>query len=297
MKWATRASVMVAMALVGAKTVAWLTSSSVAMLGSLADSTLDLMASVVTLFAVRTALIPADDDHRFGHGKAEALAGLFQAAIMSGSAVFLGLESASSLYDPKPVTASALVMQISLLAIVLSLGLVMFQSYVVRRTGSLAIAGDHLHYKGDLLMNSAVIAAAYASGLGWLYADGIFGVLIAGYILYGALDIARPAVDMLMDKELPDADREAIFNMVMGSPGVIGMHKLKTRQSGRDTFIQMHLEVDGTLSVKEGHMITVEVEATVGEAYPDAEIMTHVETASERTANLTIKEILGKKDD
>lgn len=291
MQWASRAAIAVALTLVAVKAYAWWASASAAMLGSMTDSALDLAASVVTLMAVKTAILPPDHDHRFGHGKAEALAGLFQAAIMAGSALFLALEAIQSLWQPAPLKASSLIIQVSLLAIALSLVLVFFQAYVVKRTRSLAVAGDHLHYKGDLLLNFGVIIAAYAGAQGWLYADGIFALMIAAYIIYGSIDVARPAVDMLMDAELPDEDREAIFNLVLGNSDVIGMHKLKTRLSGRDTFIQMHIEVDGNLSVKAAHLISGEVEAIVGEAYPDAEILIHIDPPSEKSTDLTLGEL------
>lgn len=291
MRWATRASVTVASILVLTKAYAWWVSSSVSVLGSLTDSGLDLAASLVTLFAVKTAVSPADRDHRFGHGKAEALAGLFQSAIMAGSAAFLLLEAGTSLLHPVIIGASALVIQISILAIVLSLTLVAFQSYVIRKTESLAIKGDHLHYVGDLLLNIGVIVAVYASTAGWLYADGVFGMLIAGYIFYGSSQIARPAINMLMDREMPDADREAIFNMALGNPEVRGLHELKTRLSGRDIFIQMHLEVDAKITVREAHFISDEVEGVIGEKYPDAEIIIHIDPPSERSADLTYSEL------
>ncbi len=280
MKWATRAAILVASSLVATKFVAWWLSDSVAMQGSLADSALDLMASIVTFFAVKTALVPADDDHRFGHGKAEALAGLFQAAIMAGSAMFLALASIERLWSPKATGASEFVISVSVLAIVLSLCLVMFQSYVVRRTRSLAIAGDHLHYKGDLMMNLGVVVAAYASAQGYIYADGVFGVLIALYIVLGAKDVALPAVDMLMDKEMSDDERERISQIALGNSAVLGLHELRTRLSGRDYFIQMHLEVDGSLTVQEGHDISDAVEEQLAWEYPDAEILIHIDPPS-----------------
>lgn len=291
MRMATRASVAVASTLVLAKAAAWWLSGSVAMLGSMADSALDLIASLVTMLAVRTALLPPDHDHRFGHGKAEALAGLFQAAIMSGSAVFIFLESLTRLWSPEPVVRSDLIMAASAVAIVLSLALVMFQSYVVRQSRSLAIAGDHLHYKGDLLLNASVIVSAWLSLQGVMAADGLFGMLIAGYILYGAYDIARPAIDMLMDKEFEDSEREKIFNIVMSGAGVRGLHELKTRRSGRDLFIQMHIEVDGNMTVQEAHIVTGELEATLGEAFPDSEIFIHVDPPSRLSDELTVQEL------
>ena len=159
------------------------------------------------------------------------------------------------------------------------------------KTGSLAVSGDHLHYKGDLLLNLAVVAAVFFAGHGFIHADGITGSLIAVYIFWGSYGVGRPAIDMLMDREFPDADRETIFNTVMESKGVRGIHNLKTRQSGRDQFIQMHIEVDGSLTVSAGHLIGHEVEATLGEQFPEAEILIHVDPVDERSLDLTLAEL------
>lgn len=291
MRWATRASVAVAVTLVMGKVIVWWLSGSVAMLGSLADSGLDLAASLITLFAIKTAIMPPDAQHRFGHGKAEALAGLFQATLMGGSAVFLLLQSLERFFDPKPVSAPTLIIQVSIAAIGLSLILVLFQAYVVRKTRSIAIAGDHLHYKGDLLLNLGVIAAAYAMDAGVPLADPVIGTAIALYILISALGIARPATNMLMDREFDAVDREQIFNLVLESKSVLGLHELKTRAAGRDRFIQMHIEVDGDLTVREAHFIAHEVEATVGEAFPDTEIIIHIDPPTEKSLDLTLKEL------
>lgn len=291
MRLSTFAAVSVASLLVIAKAIAWWLSGSVAMLGSMTDSSLDLMSSIVTMLAVKTALRPADETHRFGHGKAEALAGLFQASIMSGFAIFLILESIQGLYRGDTIQASDWVIGSSLFAIVLTLALVLFQSYVVRQTKSLAIAGDHLHYKGDLLLNMGVIAAVFFAAQGFGWADGFFGLLIGAYIIHGAYSVARPSVDMLMDKELSVEDREKIFNLVMESPGVRGLHELRTRSSGRDCFIQMHIEVDGDLTVHKAHFIGDEVEAILGEEFPDADILIHIDPPSELSAILTTREL------
>lgn len=291
MRLSTFAAVSVASTLVVAKSIAWWLSDSVAMLGSMTDSGLDLMASIVTLFAVRTALQPADDQHRFGHGKAEALAGLFQAAIMTGFTVFLILESLQSLYRGDVPVAGDMIIGASLLAIILTLALVMFQSYVVKHTKSLAIAGDHLHYKGDLLLNIGVIAAAALATKGIAWADGAFGLMIGAYILHGAWHVARPAIDMLMDKELSHEEREKIFNLVLESSGVRGLHDLRTRTSGRDCFIQMHVDVDGDLSVHKAHFIADEVEAIIGEEFPEAEILIHIDPMRENSSARTAAEL------
>lgn len=279
MRYATWAAVAVAFVLVVTKAVAWWLSGSVAMLGSLSDSFLDMASSVVTLFAVRAALIPADDDHRFGHGKAEALAGLFQASVMTVLAILLVIEAVQHLLNPQSYGASEYVIGVSALAVLLSLGLVMFQSHVVKKSGSIAIAGDRLHYTGDLLLNIGVIGSALIAGFGFLYADSIFAILVTLYILHGAWEVAHPAIDMLMDKEMGAADERCITDTVLAVSGVMAMHHLKTRASGRDLFIQMHIEVDSSISVREGHDIAEKVENAVAEAYSNAEILIHVDPA------------------
>lgn len=296
MKLATYASVSVAIILVVVKTVTWWQSESVAMLGSLTDSGLDFAASVITLFAVRTAIAPADEAHRFGHGKAEAISGLFQAALMATAAVFLTFSSLGRLWTPSTVTATDTMIAVSLFAIAVSLILVGFQAYVIRKTGSIAVAGDHLHYKGDILLNLSVVAAALFAQYDMFQADGFIGLAIGAFILWSALGVAKPATDMLMDREFSDGERETIFNLVMGSPGVRGLHDLRTRASGRDKFIQMHIEVDGELTVRKAHFIADEVEATVGELFPDAEILIHVDPPSEQSNDLTLAELPNQKD-
>lgn len=296
MKLATYASVSVAIVLVLVKTTTWWRSDSVAMLGSLTDSGLDFAASLITLLAVRTAITPADEAHRFGHGKAEALSGLFQAALMATAAMFLTLNSLGRLWGPTYVDATDTMIGVSVFAIALSLVLVKFQAYVIKKTGSIAVAGDHLHYKGDILLNLAVVAAALFAMNDMFLADGFIGLAIGAYILWSAFGVARPATDMLMDREFPVEERELIFNTVMESPGVLGLHDLRTRASGRDKFIQMHIEVNGDLTVRKAHFIADEVEATLGEMFPEAEILIHVDPLSEASDNLTLAELSSEKD-
>lgn len=292
MRLAASASVGVAASLVIVKVVAWVMTGSVSMLGSLTDSGLDLMASLVTLIAVRAALVPPDDDHRFGHGKAEGLASLFQAAVVAGSAVFLTFESIRALGRSQPPVREEVGIAVSLIAIVLTLALVMLQRWAIRRSGSLAIRADSLHYTGDLAMNLGVIAALLLSTrAGLVWADGAAGIAIAAYLVIGSFRIGVQAVDMLMDKEFSDADRERIFNLVLGNRQVRGLHELKTRSAGLRSFIQMHIELDGDLSLYEAHMIADEVEAAVGEAFPNAEIMIHKDPMGVEGASRTAEEL------
>lgn len=291
MKLGTLASVSVACSLVVMKAAVWWVSSSVAMLGSLTDSVLDLAASLVTMWAVHIAVRPADDNHRFGHGKAEALAGLFQAGLMGASAIFLIAESIGRFLNPVETVSELAVIYTSLAAVIITLALVSFQSYVIRQTNSIAISGDHLHYKGDIALNIGVIIAAVGTAYNVGWADAVGGLLIGFYIIHGAWDVGRPAVDMLMDKELDETEREKILNIVLESPMAMGVHRIKTRKSGRQTFIQMHVEVDGALSVTEGHMVADEIEATLGEVFANAEILIHIDPRSDKADQLTIREI------
>jgi len=280
MRLATYASLTVAVALVLAKTIAWAVTDSVALLATLIDSTLDAIASLLNLVAVRHAITPADDEHRFGHGKAEALAGLGQSAFIAGSAGFLLLESVRRLLDPVPIVSlgpGLAVMGFSLLA---TLALITFQRYVIRRTDSTAIKADALHYRTDFLVNGSVIVALLLAYAGWAGFDALFALGIAIYILYSSWSIVRQSLDDLMDRELPLEEREAIKRIAVAHADVRGLHDLRSRRSGLSTFIQLHLEVDDNLTLLQAHDVSDEVEAEVLKSYPNAEIIIHIDPAS-----------------
>ncbi len=273
---ATMASVAVAMFLVMLKLVAFYLTDSVAMLATLVDSMLDTVASLLNLYAVHHSLTPADQEHRFGHGKAESLAGLAQGAIISGSAVFLLLTAGERLLHPLPISHSRIGIIVMLISIALTLALVFYQRFVISKTDSVAIAADSLHYLSDVLVNVSVIVALILSDiLGWTLADPIFGLCVAGYIIYSAWQIVRQSLDHLMDHELPDDERAHITRIVLSHPEVCSLHDLRTRASGQDQFIQFHLEMDGQLSLLDAHRISDEVEAMVREAFPQAEVIIH----------------------
>ena len=278
MRAATIVSMSVAVILIGAKTAAWLATESVSMLSSLVDSSLDFLASLVTFLAVRQALTPADADHRFGHGKAEALAGLTQAGFIAASGGGLLLTVGDRLLHPHEVQREAVGVAVSLLAIVLTLGLVIFQNYVVRRTGSIAIGADKAHYMTDLVSNIAVGAALFLSGRFHqpLIDAGMAG-LVALYLLHGAWQVGRGSLDVLMDRELPDADRLRIVDIAKRHPEVQDIHDLRTRSSGLTRFIQLHIELDPMLPLTRAHEIGDQVEADIQAAFPDAEIILHVD--------------------
>lgn len=280
MRLATYAAVATAVTLISMKGVAVYLTGSVAMLGTLLDSLLDGAASLLNLVAVRHSLTPADDEHRFGHGKAEALAGLGQSIFIFASAGYLVFESTARLVNPVPLGNSLAGIVVTVLAIFITLALVAFQRHVVQRTNSLAIEADSTHYRGDLFMNLSVVAALVLSGfLGLHWADAIFGLGIAALIGFSAARIALGAYDQLMDREFSEADRERIKAIALSHPEAINIHDLRTRSSGIYTFIQFHLELDSGISLLNAHRISDDVEARVKEAFPGAEVIIHQDPA------------------
>ena len=276
MRLATRASVAVALTLIAVKTAAWTLTDSISILSSLIDSLMDVLASAINLLAVHQALQPPDREHRFGHGKAEPLAGLGQSAFIAGSAALLTIEAARRLFHPQPVVAVEMGIGVMLFSIVLTVALVAFQRYVVRRTGSTAVGADALHYESDILINgSVIISLGLSHWMGWQLADPIFAIAIAAYLVRGAWLIAHRSLDVLMDREFPDDERARIRGIALRHPEVTGMHDLRTRRAGIQQFIQLHLEMDGEKRLREAHEIADQVEAQIREAYPDAEVIIH----------------------
>ncbi|WP_141400561.1 cation diffusion facilitator family transporter [Magnetospirillum sp. 15-1] len=283
MKLATYASTATAALLIAVKLAAWMATGSVALLSTLIDSTLDLAASALNLMAVRHALVPADDDHRFGHGKAEALAGMGQAAFVVGSGGFLLAEAGNRMVHPQPVSHGEWGIAVMVFSILATFALVGFQRMVAKRTGSLAISADSLHYTGDLLINASVIVSLLlAAGTNWPLADPLFAIGIGGWLMINAWQIFRLSLDTLMDKELPEADRERIRAIVTAHPGVQDHHDLRTRTSGRQGFIQFHLELPGHLPLVEAHRISDDVEKSILAEFPGFDVIIHEDPAGVR---------------
>ena len=259
------------------------------MLSALVDSAIDVVASTLNMLAVWQAAVPADREHRFGHGKAEALAGLGQSLLILASAVLLAVEAARRLLDPEPVTNGALGVGVMLAAIVLSGALVAYQRRVARATGSLAIAADSVHYKTDLLANLAVLAGiALATWFGLGRADPVIALCVAGYIGYSAWPVLRTAYDQLMDRELPEADRRRIHAIVLGHSEVHDIHELRTRMSGNQTFIQFHIELHAGMALAHAHAIADEIEREVRAAFPGAEVLIHEDPVDEAGARAPV---------
>ena len=275
---AALASIAMAIVLIALKSYAALQTSSMAMLGSLADSALDLVASLIVLLGVRIAAAPADHEHRFGHGKAEALAALVQVIIITLSAIFIGFRAVQRLINGAQTADAELGIGVSVVAMVLTVALISYQRHVVRLTGSLAIGTDRLHYSSDLLLNGSVIVALgldqYA---GWTGADAVFGLLIALWLAWGAWRASSHALDQLMDREWPDELRERFLSAAKEYPELAGLHDFRTRSSGTHYFAQFHVWVPPEWTVQEAHDRLDAVEEELQQRFPDTEILIHVD--------------------
>jgi ferrous-iron efflux pump FieF len=280
MRRAAHASVGVSMFLVAIKTFAYLTSHSVAMLASLADSALDLFTSGLSLFAIREALSPADKEHRFGHGKAEPLAGLAQGAFITASALFVVIQAVQRLINPQPVEHGLTALLVMLISIAAAIALILYQHHAVKRTGSPAISADQTHYLGDLATNiGVVIAILLATVWGWGLADPIIALFVAAVLVGSAWLVFRRSLDQLMDHELPDHARDKIISIVRAHPRVKSLHDLRTRTAGVYTFIQVHIELDPDMALAEAHAVSDEVEHELCAAFDRAEVIIHQDPA------------------
>ena len=277
LRLATRASVAVASILIIAKAIAWWLSGSVSMLAGLTDSTLDGVTSLLNLLAVHYALRPADDDHRYGHGKAESLAGMAQALFIGGSALLIAFQAFDRLKHPEPIGAPWISIGVIVFSLGLTAALLMLQHRVIRETGSNAVRADSLHYRSDLLLNGSILLALVLAGFGWHQLDAWFGLAIAAYILWSAVQIARESFTVLMDEELPPEVSQHMLELACGVPGVLGAHDLRTRVSGNHWFVQLHLELPGDLSLSVAHGISDQAADAIHAAYPRAEVLVHAD--------------------
>lgn len=269
-------AICVAVIMVAMKGFAWFVTGSVALLGAFLDAIMDLSLSVMNFFVIRHAQTPADREHRFGHGKAEALAALAQASFLSLLAAYLIYESALALSDPEPIDESLVGIGIILVSIVLTLGLVFVQKRVAKATQSVAIEADSAHYEADLYMNLAIIVTLVLSGqFGLPHIDPLLGLVVAGLMANSARQVFISAGNQLMDRELDETQRAEIKHIILSHPLVRGLHDLRTRRAGTNIFIQCHIELDGDISLNQAHRISDSVEAQVMAAFPTAEVMIH----------------------
>ncbi len=267
--------------MIATKAWAWLASGSASMLGSLTDSLMDITATLMSFLVLSYALRPADDDHRFGHGKAEALAGLGQAAFIAGSGCLLMFHGIERLINPVELSHSLLGVWVSIFAIACTLVIVFVQNKVVKHTESIAIKADSVHYKGDLILNAAVLLAILLAYYGVLYADPLFAIGVAGYLLFNSWDIATESASHLMDKELPDEEKQSIFEIARNHNDVYGVHGIRTRQGGKVKFIQLHLELDDNLPLIRAHKVADEVELMITQQFEsEVDILIHLDPLS-----------------
>ena len=275
---ATYASVAIAISLLLLKIFAWLETDSVSILASLLDSAIDIIASVLILVAVQIAQTPPDKEHRFGHGKAEPLAALAQSVFITGSAIYLLIYAVERIVDPQPLTSPEIGLWIMLISLTLTFALVAFQRYVILQTQSSAIKSDSLHYISDILANILVIVSLWLSHLLWL--DPLLALGIALWIAYAAFKIAQEASNQLLDHELPEDIRVQIQNIILATPEVQGFNDLRTYQSGPNRFVQVDLELDDKLTLKESHQISENVTTALISAFDNLDVMIHQEPVS-----------------
>jgi len=277
---ATWASVIVALSLIVIKTWAWDQTQSVSLLASLIDSIMDSAASLINFFAVRYAMAPADEEHRFGHGKAEALAGLAQALLILVSIGLLLSQTLGRLWQPVVIDNSSIGVSAMAASMVLTGVLVVLQRHVVKRTQSTAIEADSLHYTSDLLMNFGVIIALIFAAYGYYGADVYLALGIGAYVVYSAWSIAKTAFHLLLDHELSDEQRQNITQMALTQPLVLGMHDLRTRQSGHMQFIQLHLELQDDMLLIQAHDVADSLELRILQVFPYADVIIHLDPVS-----------------
>jgi ferrous-iron efflux pump FieF len=274
----TRLSVGVAILLIAMKAFALGASGSVSILASLSDSVLDLAASLATFFAVRWAAAPPDEDHRYGHGKGEALAALVQAGLVFASAVFIAWEGVGRILDPRPVTSGWWASGVIVAAIVITAWLVWMQTRALANTNSLAVAGDRAHYAADLAANVVVLIGVVSGA--FLNAPGLdaaAGLVVAVWLFWGATGMLKAAADHLLDRAAPESDRAAITQAVLADPRISGVHQLRTRLAGQVLLVQMHVDLEPTLTLEAAHAIVVEAENRILAHFPAADVLIHAD--------------------
>lgn len=273
---ASLSAILIASILVLAKFAAWIQTGSVSIQASLIDSLLDALTSLINFFVIHQALKPADKDHRFGHGKAEALGGLVQTAFITASAMWLLIDVCQNLFNPRPIVDIGIGNIIMVLAIILTAALVAFQRYVVKKTESLAISADSLHYQSDLLTClGIVIGLNLTVYFNCLWLDSLIGIGIGFYILFTSYNIGIKSLNVLMDKELADDVREKILAIALTNPYVKDVHDLRTRSSGNQIFIQLHIDMDKQLDLQTAHDIGFEISQKICQLFPNADVMIH----------------------
>lgn len=276
-RWSALLTVLIALCIVAIKLFAAIETNAASVIASLMDATLDVAVSLLNFFVLKYALKPADDDHRFGHGKAEALMALFQSAFLTGFALLLCYQGFNRFWSPEPIGAVPTGLWSMLACSGLTLLLVIVQRLVIARTGSLAVKADAAHYSSDLLMNAAVMLALFLVQNSLLWADAVISLLIAGFLLYTAARLLREALSHLLDEELPVTERQALAQQVMALDGVSGIAEFRSRRAGPRVFLQLRLQLPAHWSLQQAHALTDQAEKMLAALYPDAEVIIHAD--------------------
>jgi len=275
---ASIASLLVASTLIVLKSYGWITTTSVSLLGSLADSLIDFLASVFVFVAISYSMLPADAKHRFGYDKSEGLAAFVQSLFIGISGIYVCFEATKRLLNPSQISQPSIAIWIILVSIVLTLALVMYQKYVVKKTKSIAIESDQYHYLTDTFINFSVLFSIEITGwTRFVFIDALVGLLISGVVLYTSVTLLKKSFKILLDQEIQSEDRDRIREIALDHPKVLGFHDLRTRDTGRKYIIQFHLELDPNMSLLESHEITDEVTDNVLKLYPDSELIIHTD--------------------
>jgi ferrous-iron efflux pump FieF len=277
LRLASIAAVLVAVSLIALKAGAWMMSGSVSLLASLVDSTMDSLVSIINFFAIRYAMSPADEDHRFGHGKAEAIAGLIQSAFIVGSAAFLFLHAIDKIINPHAITHAGAGLIVMIISMVMTLALVLLQKHVVKKTQSAAVEADALHYVSDILANASVIVALLLAQWGYQNVDAGLGIVIAAFIVHSAWQIGGRSLRLLLDQELGPEVHGIVEKIITENPDARGHHQLRTRQAGHVMFVQMHIDLDKHMSLLQAHAITEEIEQSIRDRFPNADVLIHTD--------------------
>ena len=275
---ASIASLLVAFTLIVLKSYGWVTTTSVSLLGSLADSLIDFLASVFVFVAISYSILPADAKHRFGYGKSEGLAAFVQSLFICISGIYVCFEAIKRLLNPSQINQPSIAIWIILVSIALTLALVMYQKYVVKKSKSIAIESDQYHYLTDSFINLSVLFSIVITGwTRFVFTDALVGLLISGVVLYTSVTLLKKSFKILLDQEIQSDDRDRIREIALDHPKVLGFHDLRTRDTGRIYIIQFHLELDPNMSLLESHEITDEVTDNVLKLYPDSELIIHTD--------------------
>ena len=275
---ASIASLLVASTLIVLKYYGWVTTTSVSLLGSLADSLIDFLASVFVFVAISYSMLPADAKHRFGYGKSEGLAAFIQSLLIGISGIYVCFEAIKRLLNPSQINQPSIAIWIILVSIVLTLALVMYQKYVVKKSKSIAIESDQYHYLTDTFINFSVLFSIAITGwTRFVFIDALVGLLISGVVLYTSVTLLKKSFKILLDQEIQSEDRDQIREIALDHPKVLGFHDLRTRDTGREYIIQFHLELDPNMSLLESHEITDEVTDNILKLYPDSELIIHTD--------------------